>query len=59
MYMINFGFWDSAGGQFFLSQRIYTKNGKWTPFIKIKKRYCKHGKGKTDYCLPCNRVNSN
>lgn len=38
MYWISFKKYSGGGGYFFKFRRIY-HNGKWTPFIRVKKRY--------------------
>lgn len=45
MIWINFGKWNNGGGFLFKKQRIYIKDYKWTPFIKLSIRY----KNKKDF----------
>jgi len=42
MYIIglNFDVWSNCGGIFFKYSRIRFR-GKWTPFVKVRKRYKK------------------
>jgi len=39
MRWISFRRYDNAAGKFFITKRIRTKSGKWTPFIRVKRRY--------------------
>jgi hypothetical protein len=45
MFLIRFGKWSTCSTKWFIWHRIYWK-GKWTPFIKIKKRYKKQEENK-------------
>ena len=38
MYVISFGEWSIASGDFFIRERCYPR-GKWSPFCRISKRY--------------------
>ena len=37
--MISFGTWDRAAGACFCRERIWWKGYKWTPFVRISRRY--------------------
>tara|TARA_Y100000034_G_scaffold95141_1_gene115461 strand:+ start:580 stop:903 length:324 start_codon:yes stop_codon:yes gene_type:complete len=39
MILVRFGRWNSSTGRILVWTRIYTKNGKWTPFCKVRRRY--------------------
>lgn len=38
MIWINLDSWNSSHGHFFTRERVY-RNGKWTPFCRVRKRY--------------------
>jgi hypothetical protein len=38
MIWMSFARWSASAGMFFVFKRIYRK-GRWTPFVKVKKRY--------------------
>lgn len=50
MYFLALGRWGLAAGRFFIWKRIYWK-GKWTPFVKIEKRYDKWRGSDEKYCI--------
>ena len=35
------GRWSSASGRWFTRERIYWKGWKWTPFVRVRRRYPK------------------
>jgi hypothetical protein len=39
MIWINFGKWSMAGSFFLKSYRIFREGHKWTPFIRVYKRF--------------------
>lgn len=39
MILINFGKWDASFQSFFRYKRIYIDGYKWTPFVRVYKRY--------------------
>jgi hypothetical protein len=39
MIFINFGKWDMSCQSFFRYKRIYIDGYKWTPFVRVYKRY--------------------
>ena len=39
MYWLSFKKWDSSHGIFFVYERAYIRGYKWTPFIRVRKRY--------------------
>jgi hypothetical protein len=39
MYWFSFAEWSNAAGIFFVSERLYTLRGSWTPVVKVSKRY--------------------
>ena len=41
LYWISFGKWSNAGGPYFCAWRWYWKGYRWTPFVKLTKRYVK------------------
>jgi hypothetical protein len=40
MLWFSFDDWEDAGGELFLKRRIYWKNTRWTPFVRVFWRYC-------------------
>ncbi len=39
MIIISFGKWSHAAGRWFIRERIYINDYKWTPLCKVKRRY--------------------
>lgn len=39
VYALSFGRWHSASGFFFVRERLYRSRHRWTPFVRVRKRY--------------------
>lgn len=39
MYGLSFASWSTRSGPLFITERIYLKGYKWTPFVRYYKRY--------------------
>ncbi len=39
MLWVAFGRWSSSSGNWFIRTRIYSRRGKWTPFVRVRWRY--------------------
>lgn len=39
MYALSFGRWDHAAGRWFVRERVYMNGYKWTPIVKVKRRW--------------------
>jgi hypothetical protein len=39
MIWLSFANWHSSSGRFFTLTRIYSPGWRWTPFVRVRKRY--------------------
>jgi len=39
MFSISFGRWAHAGGKRYIAHRIYWQGWRWTPFVRLARRY--------------------